>query len=104
MTDRQMENRVKKIKALEAQADALNAQADALKAEIKADLASRPTFGSRYEYNKHGVTVSWSEYTRKVFDSKAFCDKPSQRALYEAYKKDVKQRPFKCDYKAEARA
>lgn len=41
MTERQIENRIKKLQEIEAKQKELEAQADALKAEIKADLESK---------------------------------------------------------------
>lgn len=41
MTERMIENRIKKLQEIEAQQKELEAQAEALKAEIKADMESK---------------------------------------------------------------
>ena len=104
MTDRQIENRIRKLAAIEAQAKALTAQADAIKAEIKAEIETRPGCESRFEYRAHGVKVSYTQYEQMVFDSRAFCSDASRKAQYEAFKKPVKKRPFTYGLYEEVRA
>ena len=41
MTNKQLDNRVKKLQGIEAQMKELEAQAEAIRAEIKADLESK---------------------------------------------------------------
>lgn len=41
MTERQIENRIKKLQAIEVQQKVLEEQAETLKAEIKADMESK---------------------------------------------------------------
>lgn len=95
MTDRQIENRIRKMAAIEAQAKALTAQADAIKAEIKAAISTRPGCESRFQYDAHGVKIFWNTQEKRVFDSRAFCADETRKALYESYKKTVTERPFK---------
>lgn len=104
MTGRQIENRIRKIAALEAQEKALHAQVDAIKAEIKAAISAREDFGPEYKYDAHGVKIFWSEQEKHVFDSRAFCADEARKALYESFKKTVKERPFRWDIAKEARA
>ena len=67
MTNRQLDNRVKKIQALEAQIKELEAQADALRDEIKADLSDK----GEDEHNTGAFIIRWKEIISNRLDSKA---------------------------------
>ena len=67
MTNRQLDNRVKKIQALEAQIKELEAQADALRDEIKAVLSDK----GEDEHNTGAFIIRWKEIISNRLDSKA---------------------------------
>lgn len=67
MTERMIENRVKKLKDLEAQMAALEEQAEAIKAELKADMEEK---GLDELQTKSGL-VRWKEIIISRLDGKA---------------------------------
>lgn len=67
MTERQIENRVKKLKALEKQRKDLEAQEKALKEEIKRDMESK---GLEELKTKNSI-IRWKEIISNTLDSKA---------------------------------
>ena len=67
MTERMIENRVKKLKDLEAQMAALEEQAEAIKAELKADMEEK---GLDELQTKSGL-VRWKEIISSRLDGKA---------------------------------
>ncbi len=79
MTNRQLDNRVKKIQALEAQIKELEAQADALRDEIKADLSDK----GEDEHNTGAFIIRWKEIISNRLDSKALkASLPDVFAMY----------------------
>lgn len=80
MTDKMIENRVRKLKALEAQIAEIEAQAEAVRAELKADLESK---GTEEITTEHGLIVRWKTFISNRFDSKSF--KNAHGDLYEAF-------------------
>lgn len=89
LTDRQLDNRMKKLADLDAQIKALQDARDALKDEITAamtgDALDLPSF-----------TVKWTDVTSKRFDSKAF--KADHPETYDEYSKETTTKRF--TYKA----
>lgn len=67
MTERQIENRVKKLKALESQRKALEEQEKALKEEIKKDMESK----GLEEMRTKNFIIRWKEIISNTLDSKA---------------------------------
>lgn len=67
MTERQIENRVKKLKAIEKQRKDLEAQEKALKEEIKRDMESK----GLEELKTKNFIIRWKEIINNTLDSKA---------------------------------
>ena len=67
MTERQIENRVKKLKAIEKQRKDLEAQEKALKEEIKRDMESK----GLEELKTKNFIIRWKEIISNKLDSKA---------------------------------
>lgn len=67
MTERQIENRVKKLKAIEKQKKDLEAQEKALKEEIKRDMESK----GLEELKTKNFIIRWKEIISNTLDSKA---------------------------------
>lgn len=67
MTERQIENRVKKLKAIEKQRKDLEAQEKALKEEIKRDMESK----GLEELKIKNFIIRWKEIISNTLDSKA---------------------------------
>ena len=88
MSERMLLNRVKKLKALEAQQKELEAQIEALKDEIKADMQERGV-----EQQAAGsFLIRWTTVTANRFDSKAF--QKEYETLYSQYLKQTVSRRF----------
>ena len=81
LTNKQIDNRAKKLEALELQIKALEAQADALKDEIKTELTSR----SLEELQTECFTIRYKFIESARFDTKAF--KAEYPAMYNAFTK-----------------
>lgn len=81
MTERMIENRIKKLQEIEAQQKELEAQAEALKAEIKADMESKGVD----ELKTKNFIVRWKEIISSRLDSKAL-----KAALPDVYGQFVK--------------
>lgn len=79
MTEKMIENRVKKLQELEAQIKALEAAADAVREEIKADMSIR----GLDELKTRNYTIRWREVISSRIDSKAL--KAELPAVYGAY-------------------
>lgn len=88
MTNRQLDNRVKKIQAIEAQIKELEAQADALRDEIKADL----TVNGEDEHNTGAFIIRWKEIISTRLDSKAL--KAALPDVFATYSKQSSCRRF----------
>ena len=67
MTERMIENRVKKLQAIEAQQKELEAQANAIRAERKADLEEKGVD----ELKTKNFILRWKEIISNRLDSKA---------------------------------
>ena len=88
MGERAIENRIRKLKEIEAQQKALEAQADALRAEIKADMESKGVD----ELKTSNFIVRWKEIISNRFDSKAF--QAEHEALYKKYLRQSESKRF----------
>lgn len=88
MGTRALENRVKKLKDLEAQIKELQEQADAVKAEIQAEMTQQDV-----EHLAAGVfLIRWTRVVSNRFDSKAF--KAALPELYAQYTRPSESRRF----------
>ena len=67
MTERMSENRIKKLRELEAQQKELEAAAEAIRAELKADLEEKGVD----ELKTKNIIVRWKEIISSRLDSKA---------------------------------
>ena len=67
MTDRQMNNRIARLQAIEAQQKELETQAEAIRAELKADLESK----GEEEHNTGSFVIRWKEIISRRLDTKA---------------------------------
>lgn len=67
MTNKMIDNRVKKLRALEAQKAELEAQADAIRSELKAELEAN----NETEHNTGNFIVRWKEIISQRVDTKA---------------------------------
>ena len=75
MTDRMIENRVRKLQELEAQAAEIEKQAEAVRAELKADLEAK---GAEEIVTANGTAVRFKRIESQRFDASKF------RAEYES--------------------
>lgn len=76
MTERMIENRIKKLSALEEQIAQLQEQADAIKGELKADLEEK----GLDELKTKNFFIKWKEIISSCLDGKAL-----KAALLEIY-------------------
>ena len=67
MTERMIENRIKKLQAIEEQQKELEVAADAIRAELKADLEEKGV----EELQTKNFIVRWKEIISSRLDSKA---------------------------------
>lgn len=67
MTERMIENRIKKLREIEAQQKELEVAADAIRAELKADLEEKGVD----ELKTQNFIVRWKEIISSRLDSKA---------------------------------
>lgn len=89
MTDRQIENRIRKLQELEAQAAEIEKQAEAIRAELKSDLEEKQT---EEITTAHGWIIRWKSFITNRFDSKAF--KKDHADLYSEYTTASESRRF----------
>lgn len=86
MTEKMIDNRIRKISTLDAQIKALEAEKKALEQEVKDYM------GEKEELKTKTYIVKWTKYTSDRFDSKAFQqDRPK---VYEKYLKPSESRRF----------
>lgn len=88
MTERQIENRIKKLQAIEAQQKVLEEQAETLKAEIKADMESK----GLDELETKNFIIRWKEIISNRLDGKAL--KAALPEIYNQYCKVSASRRF----------
>lgn len=82
MTERMIENRIKKLTELEEQITKLQEQADSIKGELKADLEKKGVD----ELKTKNFLIRWKEIVSSRLDSKAL-----KTALPDVYNQFVKQ-------------
>lgn len=82
MTERMIENRIKKLTELEEQITKLQEQADVIKGELKADLEEKGID----ELKTKNFLIRWKEIVSSRLDSKAL-----KAALPDVYNQFVKQ-------------
>lgn len=88
MTERMIENRVQKLRALEAEAEAIQEKADAIRAELKADLEEKGVD----ELQTASFTLRWKEVVSNRLDSKAL--KAAMPDIYDQFCKASATRRF----------
>lgn len=88
MTERMIENRIKKLREIEAQQKELEQQAEALKAEIKADLEEK----GLDELKTKNFLIRWKEIINNRLDGKAL--KAALPEIYNQYCKPTSSRRF----------
>lgn len=88
MTNKQLDNRIKKLQGLEAQVKELEAQAEAIRAELKADLESK----GEDEHNTGSFIIRWKEIITSRLDSKAL--KNALPDVFNAYSRESRSRRF----------
>ena len=88
MTERMIENRIKKLSILEEQIAQLQEQADAIKGELKADLEEK----GLEELKTKNFLIRWKEIVSSRLDSKAL--KEALPEIYRQYGRPSKSRRF----------
>lgn len=88
MGEKAIENRVKRLKAIEVQQKALELEADKLKEEIKREMEAR----GAEEMQAGSFLVRWKSVIGSRFDSKAF--QKEHEGLYSQYLKQTEGRRF----------
>ena len=79
MTDRQLDNRIKKLQAIEARQKELETQAEAIRNELKADLESK----GEDEHNTGSFIIRWKEIINRRLDTKSLkAELPDIFSLY----------------------
>lgn len=82
MTDRQLDNRIAKLQAIEAQQEELEALAETIRAEIKAELESK----GEEEHNTGSFVIRWKEIISHRLDTKAL--KAALPDVFSAYSRE----------------
>ena len=88
MTDKMIEARVKKLRAIEAQQQELEAKAAAIKAELQQDMETKGT----EELHTKNFIVRWKEIISSRLDTKAL--KEALPDIYSLYTKQTSIRRF----------
>ena len=88
MTERMIENRVKKLSTLETQIAQLQKQADVIKGELKADLEKK----GLDELQTKNFLIRWKEIISNRLDGKAL--KAQLPEIYSQYCKPTSSRRF----------
>ena len=88
MTERMLQNRVKKLKELERQQKELEGQIEALKEETKADMEAKGV----EQQTAGDFLIRWTTVLTSRFDSKAF--QKEHESLYKQYLKQATSRRF----------
>lgn len=88
MTERMIENRVKKLSTLESQIAELQEQAEAIKAELKADLEEKGV----QELKTKNFLIRWKEIVSNRLDGKAL--KEALPEIYNQYCRASASRRF----------
>lgn len=88
MTERMIENRIKKLSALEDQIAQLQEQAEEIKAELKADLDEKGV----QELRTKNFLIKWKEIVSNRLDGKAL--KAALPEIYSQYCRPTSSRRF----------
>ena len=88
MTERMIENRIRKLQELEAQQKEIEAAADAIRAELKADLEEKGV----EELATKNFIVRWKEVISSRLDGKAL--KAALPDVFATYSKTTTTRRF----------
>lgn len=88
MTEKMIENRVKKLQAIEAQQKELEAQAEVIRAELKADLEGKGV----EELKTKNFILRWKEIITSRLDGKAL--KAALPDVYGQFCKSTTSRRF----------
>ena len=88
MTNKQLDNRVKKLQGIEAQMKELETQADAIRAELKAELEAK----GEDEHDTGAFVIRWKEIISRRLDSKAL--KAALPDVFTAYSRESTSRRF----------
>lgn len=88
MTDRVLNNKVKKLKALQQQAADIDKKIKELEAELKDEMAEREA----EELKSGDYTIKYKTIVSNRFDSKAF--KTAYESLYKQYLKAISIKRF----------
>lgn len=88
MTDRMIDNRVKKLRELERQVKELEQEIDSIKEELKKDMEEK---GIEEAETKNYI-IRWKEVINKRFDTKAF--EREHGNMYNQYLKQTTTRRF----------
>ena len=88
MSERMIENRIRKLQELEAQQRELEAAADAIRAELKADLEEKGV----EELKTKNFILRWKEIVSSRLDSKAL--KAALPDVFCTYSKESSSRRF----------
>lgn len=88
MTERMIENRIKKLSALEEQIAQLQEQAEAIKTELKADLDEKGV----QELKTKNFLIRWKEIVSNRLDGKAL--KEALPEIYNQYCRPTSCRRF----------
>lgn len=88
MSERMIENRIRKLQELEAQQKEIEAAADAIRAELKADLEEKGV----EELATKNFIVRWKEVISSRLDGKAL--KAALPDVFAAYSKTTSTRRF----------
>lgn len=88
VTNRMMDNRIKKLQAIEARQKELEAQAEAIKEELKAELEAN----NEDEHNTGSFVIRWKEIISSRLDGKALNE--AMPELYNQYCRQTVSRRF----------
>ena len=88
MTEKMIENRIRKLQELEARQKEIEAAADAIRAELKADLEEKGV----EELATKNFIVRWKEVISRRLDGKAL--KAALPDVFAAYSKTTSTRRF----------
>lgn len=88
LTDRQLDNRIRKLKELERQINDLEAQAEDLRKEIKADLEAK----GENEHQTGNWLIRWKDIISHRIDAKSL--KAQLPDVYAAYARETRSKRF----------
>ena len=88
MTNKQLDNRIKKLQGIEAQVKELEKEAESIRAELKADLESK----GEDEHHTGNFIIRWKEIITRRLDSTAL--KNTLPDVFDAYSRESSSRRF----------